>query len=125
MAFQNRQAEHLNRKKLTVVSESTNSNGTKVLTVDVERADGNVSVPGTPLTAENLTAEIKALISQNTSAGLTAKTQCTCDYSTKIATTQFVWDVLTALGYTKINHSSSSSSGGSSSGGSSSGSSGT
>lgn len=118
MAFQNRQAEHPNRKKLTVVAEGTNSNGTKVLTVDVERAEGNVSVQGTPLTAENLNAEIKALIQQNSaSVGTTATTQCSCDYSSKIATTRFVWDVLTALGLTKINHNHNDYTGGSGGGG--------
>lgn len=113
MAFQNRQAEHLNRKRMTVVNETTNSSGKKVLTVDVERAEGNVYAQGTPLTAENLKAEIKALIKENTTAvGATATTQCECDYSDKLATTKFVWDVLTALGLTKIYHNHNNYNGG-------------
>lgn len=120
MAFQNRQADHLNRKKLTVVSQTTNSNGNTVFTVDVERAEGNVQATGTALTAENLNAEIQALMQQNTSSS-TASTQCTCDSSTKVATTQFVWNVLTALGLTKINHNHTDYTGGGGGGSESSG----
>lgn len=114
MAFQNRQAEHLNRKKLTVVNQVT-ENGKTVMYVDVERAEGNVYNPGTPLTAENLNAEIKALVKENAAnVGSTAATQCECDYSDKLATTKFVWDVLTALGLTKIYHNHSNYNGSSS-----------
>ncbi|MDE7264617.1 MAG: hypothetical protein K2N64_08155 [Anaeroplasmataceae bacterium] len=114
MAFQNRRAEHLNRKKMTVVSEITNSSGQKVITVDVERAEGNVYAQGTPLNAESLNAEIRALVKESTaSVGATAATQCECDYSDKLATTKFVWDVLTALGLTKIYHNHSNYNGGS------------
>lgn len=110
MAFQDRRAEHLNRKKLTVVSEGTNGNGAKVLTVDVERAEGSIYDAGTPLTAEKLTQEIKAIVQQTAGgSGATGVTQCTCDYSNNVATTKFVWDVLTALGFTRIDHSSDSS----------------
>lgn len=117
MAFQNRQAEHLNRKKLTVVNQTT-ENGKTVMLVDVERAEGNVYNTGTPLTAESLNAEIKALVKENAAnVGATAATQCECDYSDKLATTKFVWDVLTALGLTKIYHNHNDNSGGSDSSG--------
>lgn len=120
MAFQNRQSEHLNRRKLTVV-EQTTQNGKTVMYVDVERAEGNVYAQGTPLTAESLNAEIKALVKENAaSIGETAATQCECDYSDKLATTKFVWDVLTALGLTKIYHNHNNYNGGGSDGGSSS-----
>lgn len=118
MAFQNRQAEHLNRKKLIVKDIVKDSNGNIVsLTVDVERAEGNVTVAGTALTADNLNAEIRAAVNAVVSGvGPTATTQKTYDSSTKVATTEFVWNVLTALGHTKINAPSSSSGGSSSSG---------
>ncbi len=118
MAFVNRSAEHLNRKKLTVIEEITHENGPKEFIVEVERAEGQVYEAGTPLTAESLNNEIIELIKKNaTSTGATAATQCECDYSDKIATTKFVWDVLTALGLTKIYHNHNDYSGGSSSGG--------
>ncbi len=119
MAFQNRQAEHLNRKKLIVQDVNKDSSGNIVsLTVDVERAEGNVTVEGTALTADNLNAEIKAAVDAIVSSvGPTAPTQKSYDSSTKVATTEFVWNVLTALGFTQIGMPSS--------GGSSSGSSGT
>ena len=117
MAFQNRQAEHLNRKKLIVRDISKDTNGNIVsLIVDVERAEGNVTVEGTALTADNLNAEIKAAVAAVVSnVGPTAPTQKSYDSSTKVATTEFVWNVLTALGHTKIN-APSSGSGSSSSG---------
>lgn len=115
MAFQNRQGSNLNRRKLTVVNETTES-GKKVFYVDVARAD-SASSQGTALTAENLNREIVNLIKANGGAGGgTAETKCVCDRSSSIATTQFVWDVLTALGLTKINHNHSNYSGGSSGG---------
>ncbi len=105
MAFQNRQAEHLNRKKLIVKDIIKDSSGNIVsMTVDVERAEGNVTVAGTALTADNLNAEIKAAVDAVVSSvGPTAPTQKSYDSSTKVATTEFVWNVLTALGHTKIN----------------------
>ena len=113
MAFQNRQGSNLNRKKLTVINQTT-ENGKQVMIVDVERSDGAYS-QGTALTAENLNKEIIALIKANGGAGGgTATTKCVCDRSSSVATTQFVWDVLTALGLTKINHNHSDYSGGSS-----------
>lgn len=118
MAFQNRVAEHLNRKQLTVVKETINESGQKVFLVEVERADGHVDQAGTPLTADKLNEEIKTLIDENVkSIGVTATTQCECDYSDKVATTKFVWDVLTALGLTKIYHNHTDYTGGSGSGG--------
>lgn len=112
MAFENREGANLNRKKLTVISQTT-VNGKTVMTVDVERAD-NASKTGTALTAENLEREIKELVRKNSGAvGATAETKCVCDRSSSIATTQFVWDVLTALGLTKINHNHSNIGGGS------------
>lgn len=118
MAFQNRQGSNLNRRKLTVINEVT-ENGKKVMTVDVERADSAYS-QGTALTAENLNKEIIALIKENGGvSGATATTKCVCDRSSSVATTQFVWDVLTALGLTKINHNHNDYSGGSSGGGNS------
>lgn len=117
MAFQNRQAEHLNRKRLIVRDINKDSSGNIVsLTVDVERAEGNVTVEGTALTAENLNAEIKAAVEAIVSSvGPTAPTQKSYDSSTKVATTEFVWNVLTALGHDQI--SAPSTGGGSSSGG--------
>lgn len=111
MAFQNRQAEHLNRKKLIVKDIVKDSSGNIVsLTVDVERAEGNVTVPGTALTADNLNAEIKAAVDAVVSSvGPTATTQKSYDSSTKVATTEFVWNVLTALGFNQISAPSSSS----------------
>ncbi len=116
MAFQNRQGSNLNRRKLTVISQAT-VNGNTVMTVDVERAD-SAYTQGTALTAENLNNEIIALIKANGGAGgATATTKCVCDRSSSVATTQFVWDVLIALGLTKINHNHDDFSGGSSGGG--------
>lgn len=118
MAFQNRQGTNLNRKKLTVISEAT-ENGNKVFYVDIDRAD-NATSQGTALTAENLNKEIIALIKANGGVGGgTATTKCVCDRSSSVATTQFVWDVLTALGLTKINHNHNDYSSGSSGGGNS------
>lgn len=110
MAFQNRQAEHLNRKKLTVRDLVKDSSGNIIsLTVDVERAEGKVSVEGTALNADTLNAEIKNAVESMVSAiGPTAPTQAVYDSSQKVATTEFVWQVLTALGHTKINQPSSS-----------------
>lgn len=118
MAFQNRQAEHLNRKKLIVCDVVKDTNGNILsLTVDVERAEGNVTVEGTALTADNLNAEIKAAVDAVVSSvGPTAPTQKSYDSSTKVATTEFVWNVLTALGHTKINAPSSGGSSSDSSG---------
>ena len=104
MAFQNRQAEHLNRKKLTVRDITKDTNGDIVsLVVDVERAEGEVTVEGTPLTAESLNLEILAAV-ENAAINLspTAQTQASYDSSNKVATTAFVWNVLTALGFDKI-----------------------
>lgn len=134
MAFQNRQAQYLNRKKLIVKDIVKDSSGNIVsLTVDVERAEGNVSVQGTPLTAENLNAEIKAAVnSLLSSSSPTAETQNSYDQSNKVATTEFVWSVLEGLGYDRPANSGSSNNGstnsgtsGGSGGSSSSGSSGT
>lgn len=113
MAFQNRQAEHLNRKKLIVHDIVKDISGNIVsLTVDVERAEGNVTVEGTALTAENLNAEIKAAVDAVVSSvGPTAPTQSVYDNSSKVATTEFVWNVLVALGHTKLNQPGSSSGG--------------
>lgn len=125
MGFVDRQGSNLNRKKLKVVSETT-ENGQKVITVDVERADSATS-NGTKLDADSLTKAVKEIIQSETSSNSlsTAVTQCECDYSNNVATTAFVWDVITALGLDKIvhNHSNYTSSSGSS--GSSSDSSGT
>lgn len=107
MALENRVAENLGRKRLNVVGIEKDSQGNIVsLTVDVVRAEGQVSNQGTALTAEALNAEIEAKVNAAvTSLGqTTAQTQCTCDSSTKIATTEFVWDVLEAIGVTKITH---------------------
>lgn len=81
----------------------------------VERADG-ASQGGTALTAENLQAEIVSLINQNTPSSIVATTQCECDCSTNVATTAFVWNVLTALGLTRISHNHTNYEGGGSSG---------
>ncbi|MDE5565954.1 MAG: hypothetical protein K2H02_00230 [Anaeroplasmataceae bacterium] len=110
MAFQNRQGSNLNRRKLTVISQTT-VNGKTVMLVDVERAD-SAFIQGTQLTAESLNREIIDLIKKNGGAsGTTAETKCVCDRSSSVATTQFVWDVLMALGLTKINHNHSDYSG--------------
>lgn len=125
MGFVDRQGLNLNRKKLKVVSETT-ENGQKVITVDVERADSATS-NGTKLDADSLTKAVKEIIQSETSSNSlsTAVTQCECDYSNSVATTAFVWDVITALGLDKITHNHSNYTGSSSSGGSSSDSSGT
>ena len=125
MGFVDRQGSNLNRKKLKVVSETT-ENGQKVITVDVERADSATS-NGTKLDADSLTKAVKEIIQSETSSNSlsTAVTQCECDYSNSVATTAFVWDVITALGLDKITHNHSNYTGSSSSGGSSSDSSGT
>lgn len=103
MAFQNRVGSNLNRRKLTVQNQTT-ENGKTVMIVDVERAD-SAFIQGTQLTAESLNREIIKLIeSHGGASGATAETQCICDRSNSVATTQFVWDVLMALGLTKINH---------------------
>lgn len=111
MAFQNRQAEHLNRKKLIVQDVNKDSSGNIVsLTVDVERAEGNVITEGTALTAENLNYEIRQAVNEIIpSIGNTAVTQKTYDSSTKIATTEFVWNVLVSLGLANVDNSGSSS----------------
>lgn len=115
MAFQNRVASNINRKRLEVVGQPTKdaSGNITSLVVDVIRADGPVSNEGTPLTAEKLNEEIAAEVQRASSNGATALTQYECDYSTKVATTQFVWNVLTALGLTKIEHNHNSYTGGS------------
>ncbi len=111
MAFQNRQAEHLNRKKLIVRDIVKDSSGNIVsLTVDVERAEGRVSVEGTALNADTLNAEIKNAVKSVVSAiGPTSQTQAVYDSSTKV-----VWNVLIALGHTKINNPSTGGGSGSS-----------
>lgn len=110
MAFQNRQAEHLNRKKLIVRDITNDSNGNlESLIVDVERAEGKVSVEGTALNADTLNAEIRNIVeSLNSGIAPTAQTQAVYDSSNKVATTEFVWNVLNALGHTKVDTSSSS-----------------
>ncbi len=115
MAFQNRQAEYLNRKKLIVRDTVKDSSGNiSSLIVDVERAEGKVSVQGTPLDADTLNAEIRSAVqSMVSSVGPTASTQAVYDSSQKVATTEFVWNVLIALGHTKINQPSSGGSSGS------------
>lgn len=122
MAFQNRVASNINRKRLDVVGQPTKDAAGNItsLVVDVVRADGPVSNEGTPLTAEKLNEEIAQAVQKASMNGQTATTACECDYSNKVATTAFVWDVLTALGLTKIahNHNSYSGSSGSSGGGS-------
>lgn len=116
MAFQNRQGSNLNRRKLTIISRTTENDKT-VLLVDVERAD-SAFIQGTQLTAETLNKEIIKLIeSHGGASGATAETQCVCDCSDSVATTQFVWDVLMALGLTKINHNHTDYSGSSGSNG--------
>ena len=82
---------------------------------------------GTKLDADSLTKAVKEIIQSETSSNSlsTAVTQCECDYSNSVATTAFVWDVITALGLDKITHNHSNYTGSSSSGGSSSDSSGT
>lgn len=111
MAFQNRQAEHLNRKKLTVIDLVKDSSGNIIsLIVDSERAEGNVITEGTALTAENLNYEIRQAVNEIIpSIGNTAVTQKTYDSSTKIATTEFVWNVLVSLGLANVDNSGSSS----------------
>ncbi len=122
MAFQNRQVQYPNRRRLVVKEIQTDATGKITsLIVDVERNEGVVSVEGTTLSAENITAEIKQLISEQSSqSAQTAATQPIYDSSTKVATTKFVWDVLTALGHTKITNTSSTGGSSSSSGSSSS-----
>lgn len=113
MAFQNRVGSNLNRRKLTVQNQTT-ENGKTVMIVDVERAD-SAFIQGTQLTAESLNREIIKLIeSHGGASGATAETQCICDRSNSVATTQFVWEVLVALGLHKINHNHDSGSSGSS-----------
>ena len=104
MAFQDRQAEHLNRKKLTVIDVTKDTNGDIVsLVVDVEREEGTVTVEGTPLNANTLNLEIQSAVEAVlSSVNSTAQTQASYDSSNKVATTAFVWNVLTALGFDKI-----------------------
>ena len=114
MSFIDRQGSNLNRRKLKVVSETT-ENGQKVITVDVERAD-SVYQEGTRLNAQSLTDAVKDIIENESSLkGATAVTQCACDYGNNVATTKFVWDVLIALGLDKIAHDHTVNSGGGSS----------
>ena len=104
MAFQNRQVQYPNRKRLIVkqINKDTSGNITSLI-VDVERNEGTVSVEGTTLSAETLTAEINRLISEQSSQNVqNAITQPEYDSSSNVATTKFVWDVLTALGFDKI-----------------------
>ena len=49
MSFENRTGKNLNRRKLTIVSQTP----TEII-ADIERLDGPITNPGTPLTAENL-----------------------------------------------------------------------
>lgn len=115
MAFENREAEHLNRKRLNVVGVPTkDANGNIVsLVVDVTREEGSVTKEGTALTAEALTREIEQIVSEKTQNGQEAIKQCVCDYSNKVATTSFVWDVLMSLGFDKIYHNHNTNTGGS------------
>ena len=66
MAFVNREVEYPGRITLTDVSDSS------VLgTFDVTRAEGTVSVAGTPLTADNLNGEITDAVNAGVSAAIT------------------------------------------------------
>ena len=56
MEFVDRVAEHLNRRKLTIISQTP----TEII-ADISRAEGTVNKPGTPLTADNLKAIIEII----------------------------------------------------------------
>ena len=117
MALKNRVADNINRRKLNVVNTSYDASGNITsLTVDVIRNEGNVSSEGTPLTAESLNAEITEVVKKVVSSGSIAETKCECDYSNSVATTAFVWDVLTALGFLRKYHNHDTGGGSGSSG---------
>ena len=82
----------------------------------IERED-DATQEGTALTASSLEEAINSAVIANAAiVTTTAATQCECDCSTKVATTAFVWNVLTALGLTKISHNHTNYEGGGSSG---------
>lgn len=111
MSLVNRKMSNPNKKLIKQLDSSGNVVSSYYALV--ERADG-ASQSGTALTAENLEAEIVSLINKNTPSTITATTQCECDCSTNVATTAFVWNVLTALGLTRISHNHTNYEGGSS-----------
>lgn len=63
MALEDRVVEHPNRWTLTNVE-----NATDVKTYDVTRAEGEITNPGTPLNAENLTREIQGAVAAEMAA---------------------------------------------------------
>lgn len=56
MEFVDRVADHLNRRKLTIISQTP----TEII-ADISRAEGDVETQGTPLTADNLKAIIEII----------------------------------------------------------------
>lgn len=65
MKFENRIVEHTGRKRLTVVNQENDDNGAILaLTVDVERAEGEVEKSGTPLNAITFNQMQRELIEQ-------------------------------------------------------------
>lgn len=108
MAFENRVSQYPNRKRLSIVSTIKDSSGNITgYIVDEIREEGIITKTGTALTAENIINEInnvvEAYLEENQVAG---STQPVYDSSLAIATTEFVWNVLIALGHVKINNPS-------------------
>lgn len=114
MAFLNRKSAFPSRRKLEVRSVEKNGSGEIVsMTVDVIRAEGQIQSEGTPLTAESLNAAVLDLIESKMSQVSTqATTQHIYTSNTTVATTEFVWNVLTSLGYNKPNPNPNPGSGG-------------
>lgn len=122
MSLVNRQGSNLNRKKITIESVTNGLNQGSVIYANIERADSPTTV-GTELTAQNLENAIVNIVNERiptTTSTTIGVTQCVCTSDSSVATTEFVWNVLTALGLNKINHNhtSTSTGTGSSSGGS-------
>lgn len=102
MAFQNRETQYPNRKKMTVI-EDYYEGDKRILKVDVERAEGMVEKEGTQLTADALNNEILLAVN-NARQNMQTEgvTQRIYDCSNKTATTEFVWNVLMQLGFIKL-----------------------
>lgn len=117
MSLVNRQGSNLNRKKITIESATNGLNQGSVIYANIERADNPITV-GTELTAENLENAIANIVNERipTASTQTAVTQCSCTSDNTVATTEFVWNVLAALGLTKIEHNHNDTSTGTSSG---------
>ena len=57
--FENRVGENLNRRKLTIISQSPNE-----LIVDVDRLDKNITTEGTKINAETLNSKFQSILNQ-------------------------------------------------------------